>query len=175
MTGVSQYVGQFASPGDPEYAPPVTRGETKAEKKARIAVARKAAHDDVLAHAVAAWDPQATVGATEDPYKTLFVAKINYDTPEVRQHASFHFDHQARCSEMLRATATEATFIQTSDSHLWFGVLGRVLGIHVKGRRRAKAQQAPPRGWCGFGVCVEVGRVGGMWEYSEAAGPSQLL
>jgi hypothetical protein len=89
-----QYVGEFASPGDPEYAPPVTRGETKPEKKARISAARKVAHDDVLAKAVAAWDPQATVGATEDPYKTLFVAKINYDTPEVCQPSAALFGEE---------------------------------------------------------------------------------
>ena len=29
LAGVAQFVGQFAEPGDPEYEPPVTKGETK--------------------------------------------------------------------------------------------------------------------------------------------------
>ena len=67
----------------------VDTGETKPEKKARIAAARKVVNEEAHRVAVESWDPQKQSGATEDPYKTLFVAKINYDTPEAKLKREF--------------------------------------------------------------------------------------
>ncbi|KAM7250534.1 hypothetical protein ACFE04_022417 [Oxalis oulophora] len=36
LSGMAQFVSKFAEPGDPEYAPPVVKGETPAQKRERI-------------------------------------------------------------------------------------------------------------------------------------------
>jgi U1 small nuclear ribonucleoprotein len=38
--GIGQFVNNFAEPGDPEYAPPVTKGETPTQRRARIHMLR---------------------------------------------------------------------------------------------------------------------------------------
>ncbi|KAF8672493.1 hypothetical protein HU200_049707 [Digitaria exilis] len=114
-TGIAQFVSQFAEPGDPEYAHPFTKGETRAEKKARICQlkleqgAAKVAEElqkckfflkahspfvsdnsySIVINLISffetfADDPQSDPNATGDPYKTLFVAGLNYETPEHR-------------------------------------------------------------------------------------------
>jgi hypothetical protein len=40
LAGIAQFVNNFAEPGDPEYAPPVTKGETPTQRRARIHVLR---------------------------------------------------------------------------------------------------------------------------------------
>lgn len=34
--GIGQFIQSFANPGDPEYAPPVTKAETPAQRRARV-------------------------------------------------------------------------------------------------------------------------------------------
>ncbi|KAM7265377.1 hypothetical protein ACFE04_003060 [Oxalis oulophora] len=36
LTGMGHFVTTFADPGDPDYAPPIVKGETPAQRKARI-------------------------------------------------------------------------------------------------------------------------------------------
>ncbi|VDP06457.1 unnamed protein product [Heligmosomoides polygyrus] len=73
ITGVAEYVGLFEDPKD---TPPKPIIETKAEKKER----RRREKEELLAYKVeqgiAQWNPAENPNATEDPYKTLFVARI---------------------------------------------------------------------------------------------------
>jgi len=62
--------------------PPATRGETREEQAERKKIEKKAAADDVLSEKLLKWDPHSDKNATGDPFKTLFVARINYDTTE---------------------------------------------------------------------------------------------
>ena len=140
---LAQYVGEFASPGDAEYAPPVTRGELKAEKKARITEARKATHDEVLGKAVAAWDPQATAGATEDPYKTLFVAKINYDTPEVNMPPGS--SPEICGSGFLLYFAQQRQLLVHSRGHRSLNLLDANAATHARGDVEPVHQRLEPR------------------------------
>ncbi|TVU31404.1 hypothetical protein EJB05_23088 [Eragrostis curvula] len=86
---MAQFVAQFAEPGDPEYAPPVPKGETRAEKKARIRQNKLEQGAAKVAEELQKYDPQSDPNATGDPYKTLFVARLNYETSEHRLKREF--------------------------------------------------------------------------------------
>ncbi|BAT09659.1 Os10g0115600 [Oryza sativa Japonica Group] len=88
-TGMAQFVSQFAEPGDPEYAPPVPTCETKAEKKDRIRKSKLDQGAAKVAEELQKYDPQSDPNATGDPYKTLFVARLNYETSEHRVKREF--------------------------------------------------------------------------------------
>ncbi|KAM3407923.1 hypothetical protein ACQJBY_001324 [Aegilops geniculata] len=88
-TGMAQFVSRFAEPGDPEYAPPVPTCETKAEKKDRIRKLKLEQGADKVAKELQNYDPQSDPNTTSDPYKTLFVARLNYETSESRVKREF--------------------------------------------------------------------------------------
>lgn len=88
-TGMAQFVGKFADPGDPEYAPPVEKGETPSQKKARIHQARLAEGAKKAAEELEKFHPDADPNISGDPYKTLFVARLNYETTESKIKREF--------------------------------------------------------------------------------------
>ncbi|KAJ6843890.1 U1 small nuclear ribonucleoprotein 70 kDa [Iris pallida] len=81
-SGMADYVSKFAEPGDPEYAPPVVKGETPAERRARIQKLRLEKGAAKAAEDLQKYDPSNDPNVTGDPYKTLFVARLNYETTE---------------------------------------------------------------------------------------------
>uniref|UniRef100_A0A0E0M9I9 RRM domain-containing protein n=1 Tax=Oryza punctata TaxID=4537 RepID=A0A0E0M9I9_ORYPU len=80
--GMAQFVSQFVEPEDPEYAPPVPKGETRAEKKARVHQLKLEQGAAKVTEELQKYDPQNDLEATGDPYKTLFVARLDYETSE---------------------------------------------------------------------------------------------
>ncbi|KAL6542270.1 U1 small nuclear ribonucleoprotein [Orobanche minor] len=88
-TGMAQFVSNFAKPGDPEYAPPVQKGETPAERKARIHKIRLEEGAKKAAEEIEKYDPNNDPNISGDPYKTLFVARLNYETTESRVKREF--------------------------------------------------------------------------------------
>ncbi|XP_016432593.2 U1 small nuclear ribonucleoprotein 70 kDa-like [Nicotiana tabacum] len=88
-TGMAQFVGNFAQPGDPEYAPPVPEVETPAQRKARIHKIRLEEGAKKAAEELEKYDPSSDPNVTGDPYKTLFVARLNYETTESRVKREF--------------------------------------------------------------------------------------
>ncbi|CAA7387863.1 unnamed protein product [Spirodela intermedia] len=88
-TGIGQFVSQFAEPGDSEYAPPVQKGETAAERRARIHALRLENGAAKAAEELQKYDPSKDPNVTGDPYKTLFVARLNYETTEHRLKREF--------------------------------------------------------------------------------------
>ncbi|RWR75810.1 U1 small nuclear ribonucleoprotein-like protein [Cinnamomum micranthum f. kanehirae] len=83
-TGLAQFVSNFAETGDPEYAPPVQKAETKAQKRARIHKIRLENGAIKAAEELQKYNPSNDPNISGDPYKTLFVAKLNYETTEHR-------------------------------------------------------------------------------------------
>jgi U1 small nuclear ribonucleoprotein len=69
-------VNNFAEPGDPEYAPPVTKGETPTQRRARIHVLRLEEGAKKALEELEKYDPTSDPNVEGDPYKTLFVARI---------------------------------------------------------------------------------------------------
>ncbi|XP_015065828.1 U1 small nuclear ribonucleoprotein 70 kDa isoform X1 [Solanum pennellii] len=88
-TGMAQFVSNFAQPGDPEYAPPIPEVETPTERRARIHKIRLEEGAKKAAEELEKYDPGSDPNATGDPYKTLFVARLNYETTESRVKREF--------------------------------------------------------------------------------------
>ncbi|KAL2520653.1 U1 small nuclear ribonucleoprotein 70 kDa [Forsythia ovata] len=88
-TGMAQFVSNFANPGDPEYSPPVQKGETPAQRKARIHTIRLEEGTKKAAEELEKYDPNNDPNISGDPYKTLFVARLNYETTESRVKRQF--------------------------------------------------------------------------------------
>ncbi|KAL8193771.1 hypothetical protein R6Q57_026463 [Mikania cordata] len=88
-TGMSQFVGSFAEPTDPEYAPPVEKGETPGQRRARIHQLRLEEGSKKAAEELEKYDPNSDPNISGDPYKTLFVARLNYETTESRIKREF--------------------------------------------------------------------------------------
>ncbi|XWS33750.1 hypothetical protein CRYUN_Cryun22dG0110300 [Craigia yunnanensis] len=88
-TGMGQFVSHFAEPGDAEYAPPVQEAETPAQKKARIHKLQLEKGVEKAAEELKNNDPNNDPNISGDPYKTLFVARLNYETSESRIKREF--------------------------------------------------------------------------------------
>ncbi|KAH6791363.1 U1 small nuclear ribonucleoprotein-70K [Perilla frutescens var. frutescens] len=88
-SGIGQFVSNFAEPGDPQYAPPVQKGETPTERRARIHQIRLEEGTKKAAEEFEKYDPTNDPNISGDPYKTLFVARLNYETTESRVKREF--------------------------------------------------------------------------------------
>lgn len=88
-TGMAQFVSNFAEPTDPEYAPPVEKGETPGQRRARIHQLRLEEGARKAAEELEKYDPNSDPNISGDPYKTLFVARLNYETTESRIKREF--------------------------------------------------------------------------------------
>ncbi|KAG0582817.1 hypothetical protein KC19_3G088400 [Ceratodon purpureus] len=87
--GIGQFVQHFAEPGDPEYAPPVTKGETPTQRRARIHQLRLEEGARKALEELSKYDPANDPDIEGDPYKTLFVARISYETTEHKIRREF--------------------------------------------------------------------------------------
>ncbi|KAJ6847519.1 U1 small nuclear ribonucleoprotein 70 kDa [Iris pallida] len=88
-SGMAQFVSNFVEPGDPEYEPPVVKGETPTERRARIQKLRLEKGAAKAAEDLQKYDPNNDPNVTGDPYKTLFVARLNYETTEHQMKREF--------------------------------------------------------------------------------------
>ncbi|CAN1814168.1 U1 small nuclear ribonucleoprotein 70 kDa [Linum perenne] len=87
--GMAQFVNNFAEPGDPEYAPPIQEAETPTQRRARIHKLRLEKGAEHAAEELKKYDPTNDANVSGDPYKTLFVARLNYETSESRIKREF--------------------------------------------------------------------------------------
>lgn len=74
---------------DPKDTPPPTRVETREERveRKRREKAEQVAYK--LEQDIALWEPHNNAAGTVDPFKTLFVARVNYDTSESKLRREF--------------------------------------------------------------------------------------
>lgn len=84
--GVAACLQEFEDPKD---TPPPTRVETKDERKERKRRERAEQVAYKLEQDLAMWDPINDGTITGDPYKSLFVARVNYDTSESKLRREF--------------------------------------------------------------------------------------
>lgn len=84
--GVGAFLDLFEDPKD---TPPPTRVETREERIERRRRERAEQVAYKLEREIATWDPNQLAEATTDPFKTLFVARINYDTSESKLRREF--------------------------------------------------------------------------------------
>nr|XP_039250856.1 U1 small nuclear ribonucleoprotein 70 kDa-like [Styela clava] len=97
--GVSQYTSLFEDPKD---TPPPTRGETKAEKKARRIKEKAILRAKEIEEEVKNYDPHNNKSATGDAFKTLFVSRVNYDTSESKLRREFDMYGPIRKISMVK-------------------------------------------------------------------------
>uniref|UniRef100_A0A1E1WS55 U1 small nuclear ribonucleoprotein 70 kDa n=1 Tax=Pectinophora gossypiella TaxID=13191 RepID=A0A1E1WS55_PECGO len=84
--GVGSFLSYFEHPSE---TPPPTRVETREERLERRRRERAEQTAYKLEQEIALWDPSTNPRATADPFKTLFVARINYDTSESKLRREF--------------------------------------------------------------------------------------
>ncbi|XP_064399888.1 U1 small nuclear ribonucleoprotein 70 kDa-like [Halichondria panicea] len=85
-TGIAQYVGLFEEASE---TPPATRAETKDERAARKQQERTERQSAALKAQVDKWDLPNDPNVEGDPFKTLFVGRINFDTSESKLRREF--------------------------------------------------------------------------------------
>jgi len=74
---------------DPKDTPVKKRLETKSERIERRKREKLELATYKVEQAIALWDPNNNQDATSDPYRTLFVARLNYDTTEAKLRREF--------------------------------------------------------------------------------------
>lgn len=84
--GVGAFLSDFEDPKD---TPLPTKVETREERVERRRRERAEQVAYKLEQEIALWDPNSANNATLDPFKTLFVARINYDTSESKLRREF--------------------------------------------------------------------------------------
>uniref|UniRef100_A0A336K613 U1 small nuclear ribonucleoprotein 70 kDa n=1 Tax=Culicoides sonorensis TaxID=179676 RepID=A0A336K613_CULSO len=84
--GVGAFLGHFEDPKDTPLPTKVETREERIERKRRERAEQVAYR---LEREIATWDPNSIESTTEDPFKTLFVARINYDTSESKLRREF--------------------------------------------------------------------------------------
>jgi len=85
IQGCAEYVEFFSS--DPP--PPKEPWESPLERKARRHLEKVQAHKDAQKKIIEAYDPHKDPNASGDPFKTLFVGRISYDTTEKKLKREF--------------------------------------------------------------------------------------
>mmetsp|Transcript_91061 Transcript_91061/g.253519 ORF Transcript_91061/g.253519 Transcript_91061/m.253519 type:complete len:270 (+) Transcript_91061:70-879(+) len=85
ITGCAEFVDYFET--DPP--PPRESWESPLERKARRHKEKLEKHKETLKKLVAEYDPHKDENAVGDPFKTLFVARISYDTTEKKLKREF--------------------------------------------------------------------------------------
>ncbi|KAI9506706.1 hypothetical protein BX070DRAFT_183599, partial [Coemansia spiralis] len=76
LSGIGQYTSALLS------APKVEPSETPQQRKERVKQERRLQARDNVLRGISTWEPNLNLQATEDPYKTIVVARLNYDTTE---------------------------------------------------------------------------------------------
>ncbi|XP_045782983.1 U1 small nuclear ribonucleoprotein 70 kDa [Maniola jurtina] len=84
--GVGAFLNIFEHPSE---TPPPTRVETREERLERRRRERAEQTAYKLEQEIALWDPTTNLPVTGDPFKTLFVARVNYDTSESKLRREF--------------------------------------------------------------------------------------
>eukprot|EP01119_Soliformovum_irregulare_P010298 TRINITY_DN2526_c0_g1_i1.p1 TRINITY_DN2526_c0_g1~~TRINITY_DN2526_c0_g1_i1.p1 ORF type:complete len:292 (+),score=61.74 TRINITY_DN2526_c0_g1_i1:33-908(+) len=93
LSGVAAFLGEF----EKEEIPPPEKIDntiiagiiTKQKRKEKKRKAKEQRHASKIEEAVKAWDPHKDEKATADPYKTLFVARMAFDTTEHKLRKEF--------------------------------------------------------------------------------------
>lgn len=85
LTGCSEYCDYFSS----EKPPKREAWESPLERKLRRHKEKMTAHQEELQKLIDKYDPHKDQNAVGDPFKTLFVARISYDTTEKKLKREF--------------------------------------------------------------------------------------
>jgi len=85
LTGCAECVDHFSTEGQPDK----DEWESPLQRKARRHAERMEAHKEELKEFLEKYDPHKDANASGDPFKTLFVARVSYDTTEKKLKREF--------------------------------------------------------------------------------------
>uniref|UniRef100_A0A3P9HR19 U1 small nuclear ribonucleoprotein 70 kDa n=1 Tax=Oryzias latipes TaxID=8090 RepID=A0A3P9HR19_ORYLA len=85
-SGIAPFIRHFEDPRD---APPPTRAETREERLERKRREKIERRQGEVETELKLWDPHNDPNAQGDAFKTLFVARVNYDTTESKLRREF--------------------------------------------------------------------------------------
>jgi len=85
-SGVASLISRFEDPAD---TPAPVKVETRDERYERKRREKAEQVQYKLEQEIALWNPHTSTEATSDPYKTLFIARVNYDTSESKLRREF--------------------------------------------------------------------------------------
>ena len=131
-------VAPFASAFETGPAPPVQHSETPEERRAKRRADRAARHQDQLDGLVAGWDPKRNPAATADAYKTLFVARLAYETTERKLQKEFEAFGPIVSVRLVKDQAGQSrgyAFIEYKDGEDLKRAYRRGDGLRIDGRR----------------------------------------
>ncbi|XP_063178103.1 LOW QUALITY PROTEIN: U1 small nuclear ribonucleoprotein 70 kDa-like [Chroicocephalus ridibundus] len=86
-SGIAPYIREFEDPRDAP--PPPTRAETREERMERKRREKIERRQQEVESELKMWDPHNDPNAQGDAFKTLFVARVNYDTTESKLRREF--------------------------------------------------------------------------------------
>ncbi|CAF0776277.1 unnamed protein product [Adineta steineri] len=119
--------------------PPPTRIETKEEKIARKAREKMEKAALQLEQDITLWDPNTNDKATTDPYKTLFIARLNYDTSESKLRREFEVYGKIKSINLVHDVQTGKprgyAFIEYEKEADMHAAYKRADGRKIDGRR----------------------------------------
>ncbi|UJR30800.1 hypothetical protein I4U23_018318 [Adineta vaga] len=119
--------------------PPPTKIETKEEKIARKAREKMEKAALKLEQEVTLWDPNSNEKATADPYKTLFIARLNYDTSEMKLKREFEIYGKIKSINLVHDVQTGKprgyAFIEYEKEADMHAAYKRADGRKIDGRR----------------------------------------
>ncbi|KAE9553477.1 hypothetical protein FO519_003306 [Halicephalobus sp. NKZ332] len=138
VQGMAQYLQEFETEQRP--LPEKVHIETRDEKRAR----RRKDKEELLAYKleqqIAMWNPADNENATTDPYRTLFVSRLNYETTESRLRKEF--EQYGKIMKIIIPHDKEGkpkgyAFIEFSHKSEMSAAYKKADGIKVDGRRLA--------------------------------------
>lgn len=121
-TGMAQYVQNFAEPSHPDYAMPMEKSETPAQRRQRIHQVRLEAGAKKAAEELEKYDPSNDPNVSGDPYKTLFVARLNYETTESRIKREFEAYGLIKQVCIIRVPEKRESVLPFGSVRGWFDV-----------------------------------------------------
>jgi len=87
-TGISQYLSKFEDPATVDYSK-LRKAENKQQRKERKRKDRLSLEEDRISKLLKIYDPQKNSKATGDAYKTLYIARVSFDTSENKLKREF--------------------------------------------------------------------------------------
>jgi len=138
-SGVSDFLDHFE---DPEETPVPVKPETKMQKLERKRREKAEQNAYKLEQDLALWNPsseEVLEKATTDPYKTLFVARINYDTSESKLRREFEAYGKIKSIKLVHDVKTGKprgyAFIEYEEESAMHAAYKRADGKKIDGKR----------------------------------------
>lgn len=133
---LSDYKDCFEDPKDTPVRPKIDSKKERIEKKKKEKMELAAYQAE---QAIALWDPNTNPDATSDPYKTLFLARLNYDTTEAKLRREFEVYGPIKRIQLVHDRNTSKprgyAFIEYKREKDMHDAYKRANGKRIDGRR----------------------------------------